>query len=300
MTPRFRLLTLSLVAWFSVAGQTPASPIDTGIRPGWKEYTRILNGMDVLRVEIKPGQPSYLSGERVCASIRVANPTAKAIEAFPPYGKSSRSNVQASGRPGSTDYLNREYPITNDDTDGDMMANQDVIWIGAGQSLDSSVCMSAEPPSEGQPLHSSFGANPAGVYSLTFEYSRPARAEFLVSKVLGSSGFAAVVLPEFQSSWNPRDGLPKNCLGAAVAALRTKETTAIVVRTLVAACRPDRYENGTSDLFAGFRRIAESASGVKNLAVSRLEEGRLRVTWTDGTNAPHQVILAVAGDSEDR
>ena len=77
-------LTLGFISVTCLRGQAPA--IEQGIRPGWAEYMRIVNGMSSLRVELVLDRKAYLPGERICLDLRIENPTSAPLQVFPPYG----------------------------------------------------------------------------------------------------------------------------------------------------------------------------------------------------------------------
>ena len=288
-------LCLCLYAQSSVPPQR-----EKGFRRGWLEHAGIFRGMEALRVTIKLDRSSYLPGELICSKVTVENPSVIPIQAFRPFGPTSRSSIEIYQRGPIGDWSssgNREYPITNDDTDGDIMATREVLWIAAGHALEASVCMNGST-GENQPRHVSIGRLVSGRYRLTFEYETPASSEFDIVPVLGSSGFEVLEIPEYERTREPRSGLPKNCLGAGVAALRIAGSTIIVEAEPIAACRPDEYERGIAPhAFAGFRRIAESQSGVKSLGLARADDG-LRVSWTDGESRSHQLVIPLRKESE--
>ena len=273
----------------------------SGIRKGWVEYERIRQGMKALRVEVKLERGVYLPGEAISAQVTVSNPTSAPLAAFPPFGTGRTSlGLQIGSANGDwTKYGEDEFMFSDDYTDGDMMANRKVIWISASQSFTAKVWLGGAT-SQGLITHPEIGKMSPAKYRLGLAYEKSAKADFEIQPVLGSSGFATVTLPEYESTRDPKDGVPPNCLGAGVAALKTKEITVIVRSLGIVSCKPSRYENGLADAFAGFTRVAETTKAVKNLAISRLSDGRIQITWREGEdNQQRQVILPrVTGKKE--
>ncbi len=289
-----KLATCFLILGFvsiGLRGQAPG--IEQGIRPGWAEYMRIVNGMSSLRVELVLDRKAYLPGERICSSLRIENPTSAPMQIFPPYGPASRASLslyRSDEKGGWVASENKEFPISNDDSDGNAMANRETISLPAGYARKVAICLDGKSAQilDQQPV---VGKLTAGNYRIAFEYERSALAEFSVVKASGSVGFSVATLPEYEAARNPKSGLPANCLGAGVSAFRTPETTAIVLLAPIAACYPASYENGMATAFSGFSRIAETDDGVNSLMLSRLPEGSLKVTWRDNRNSAHQVVL---------
>ncbi len=287
---------LAICAFGQIQGKSPSIPpqYQSSIRKGWAEYDRISQGMNALRVEVKLERSVYLPGEAICAQLVVSNPTAAPIAAFPPFGTGHRSSLMLQILKSAdewTRYGEGEEMFSDDYTDGDMMAHRKIIWIGASQSLTAKVCMHGTTSQVLIP-HPEVRRLPPAKFRLGLAYEKQADGEFEIQPVLGSSGFATVVLPEYESTRDPRDGIPTNCLGVGVAALRTHEGTVIVSYLRLDSCWASDYENGLADAFAGFTRVAETTKSVKNLAISRLSDGRIQITWREGEdNQQRKVIL---------
>ncbi len=286
-----RIIVLSIISGY-LSGQTVIPPQNqVGLRTGWREYKNILNGMRALNVTVTTNRRSYLSGERICASIKVANSTSATILAFAPFGTYETDlNLFRKQDDEWVPYAEKEFPLTNDDSNGDMMAGRQIVPVRPGVPISQAVCLDGST-TQAVTRHPEIFKLAPGRYQLTFNYSNQASDEFQVMPSVGFSGYAALVIPELEVGRDPKSVIPPGCLGVDVAAIRTAENTVIVQGGTPTNTCPIRGSQQV-DFFYGFTRIAESGDVVTRLAIKRLTDGRLRVIWGDNeADESHQVIL---------
>lgn len=280
-----KLILLVALTWYVplFLGQVPAPRP----RPDWDQYLKIIDGMRVLRITAQTDRKIYLSGEFICATVLVRNPTVAPISSFDPFDNEYSLTFYAKGK--ELEWAsNREYPISSRGIESDMMEGRRLITIHGGETVSKNICFGAQ---SGTLRHPAMGKLPPGRYTLLYEFALSVTSEFDViaaKKQLDVS----LAIPEMETLREPKSGIKAGCMGVNVGTMKAEDKTVLVRFTCGVVCFFSGQDRESSlDTFTRVTEIDDEANG---LALKRLPNGQLQVSWREGgDDKPRQMILPI-------
>lgn len=291
-----RILVLCLMG-SACFGQTPPNA-------GQEQFRQIVTQMQALQINLATDKGEILPGERLCVTAEVLNPRETAILGLAPFHP--RSSRIALFEP-TTDEERKQglgnwKPVSADrdhwaDDLGDPMAGREVAWIGAGERLSRTACLTSNPSngtdSLPTPLVYTALLKP-GRYKLHWSYGRGAEVEFEIIRSQGIVAWAASPLREAEQFWKRESSASRECLGIMSAAIRTSSTT-IIVTSESGVKDVCAKPTGTQDAdllrtLAPFIRVTEVPEGVQSLSLQPIGDGTVQLLWEDGRGYRHREI----------
>jgi hypothetical protein len=247
----------------------------------WKDLRTLQKHMTQVEVTVKLEREVYLPGERFCAVISVRNPTNAAMQiSDPAYRRSGVFHWQRAGEDTSIAIMNHEVIYTGGGT-GDYRR---LIPLQAGQTIHYDTC-SPSFFGRGDVSFRSFAAPPRpGEFEAVFYYEgRWVKVPFSVDAIEEFTALARVKRELYMED-PPRlkSGVPEECRGLAVAAIRTYRGTTLVEQHDSNVCRT-RVPGSDDPVLPGhFTRIAEVEERITDLKIDVGRGADYIVKWTVG------------------
>jgi len=247
----------------------------------WKDLRALQKQMTQLELTVRLEREFYLPRERFCAVISVRNPTDAAMQiSDPAYRRSGVFHWQRAGEDTSISIMNHEVIYTGGGT-GDY---RKLIPLQAGQTVQYDTC-SPEFFGRGDVSFRSFAAPPRpGEFEAVFYYEgRWVKVPFSVDAIEEFTALARVKRELYMED-PPRlkSGVPEECRGLAVAAIRTHRGTTLVQQHGMDVCFNLPGGSTASPIDGHFTRIAEVEERITDLKIDVGRGADYLVKWTVG------------------